>query len=62
MSTTAALLDPTPAKEQQSRVDAACATGWRDRDIFDAVLQAAANRAFNQVLKTFNIETQDAFV
>ena len=43
-------------------IEAARATGWADREIFDAVLQAASNRAFNFVLKAFNIETQDAFV
>lgn len=35
--------------------------GWQDRDIFDAVVQAANNRAFNLVLRTFNIEHQGAF-
>jgi alkylhydroperoxidase family enzyme len=32
--------------------------GWNDRSIFDAVVQAANNRAFNYVLRTFNIEHQ----
>ena len=32
--------------------------GWSDRSIFDAVVQAANNRAFNYVLRTFNIEHQ----
>ena len=32
--------------------------GWKDREIFDAVVQAANNRAFNYVLRTFNIEHQ----
>jgi hypothetical protein len=36
--------------------------GWADREIFDAVLQAASNRAFNFALKTFNVKSQDAFV
>lgn len=35
--------------------------GWSDRDIFDVVVQAANNRAFNNVLRTFNIEHQGAF-
>jgi alkylhydroperoxidase family enzyme len=34
--------------------------GWSDRAIFDAVAQAANNRAFNYVLRTFNIEHQGA--
>ena len=34
--------------------------GWDDRAIFDAVVQAANNRAFNSVLRTFNIEHQGA--
>lgn len=35
--------------------------GWSDRDIFDVVVQASNNRAFNNVLRTFNIEHQGAF-
>lgn len=35
--------------------------GWSDRDIFDVVVQAANNRAFNNVLRTFKIEHQGAF-
>jgi len=35
--------------------------GWSDRDIFDAVVQAASNRAFNFVLRTFKIEQQGVF-
>lgn len=35
--------------------------GWGDREIFDAVVSAANNRAFNYVLRTFNIEHQGAF-
>lgn len=50
-----------PGLDKRALIDAARQAGWRDRDIFDAVLQAASNRAFNLVLKTFNIETQDAF-
>ena len=37
------------------------AQGWSDRDIFDAVVQAANNRAFNFVLRTFKVEHQGAF-
>lgn len=35
--------------------------GWSDREIFDAVVQAANNRAFNHVLRTFKIERQGVF-
>jgi alkylhydroperoxidase family enzyme len=35
--------------------------GWSDRDIFDAVVQANNNRAFNNILRTFNIEHQGVF-
>jgi len=43
-------------------IDAARSGGWGEREIFDAVLQATSNRAFNLVLKTFNVESQSAFV
>ena len=42
-------------------IQAAKAQGWSDRDIFDVVAQAASNRAFNYVLRTFNVESQGAF-
>lgn len=42
-------------------VEAARAAGWSDREIFDAVVQAASNRAFNHVLRTFRVEQQGAF-
>lgn len=42
-------------------LDRARAAGWSDREIFDAVVQAASNRAFNHVLRTFGIEQQGAF-
>lgn len=32
--------------------------GWTDREIFDAVAQAAGNRSFNIMLRTFKIEHQ----
>ncbi len=51
-----------PERDAAALVAVARDAGWQERDIFDAVLQAASNRAFNLVLKTFNIETQDAFV
>ncbi|MEN8179098.1 MAG: hypothetical protein ABFS39_10835 [Pseudomonadota bacterium] len=35
--------------------------GWNDRQIFDVVALAANNRAFNLVLKTFNVEAQGVY-
>lgn len=35
--------------------------GWSDRQIFDAIALAANNRAFNLVLKTFNVEAQGVY-
>lgn len=51
-----------PDQDAAPLIRAARAAGWADREIFDAVLQAASNRAFNHVLKTFNVETEDAFI
>ncbi|MCP4408298.1 MAG: carboxymuconolactone decarboxylase family protein [Gammaproteobacteria bacterium] len=45
----------------QEDLDTAREHGWTDRDIFDAIVIAANNRAFNIVLKTFKIEHQGAF-
>jgi alkylhydroperoxidase family enzyme len=42
-------------------LQAARALGWQDREIFDAVVQAANNRAFNHVLRTFKVERQGVF-
>lgn len=42
-------------------LDAVRKHGWGDREIFDAIVQAANNRAFNYVLRTFNIEHQGAY-
>lgn len=50
-----------PNGDKAAMIEAARAAGWSDRDIFDAVLQAASNRAFNHVLKAFNVEHQGAF-
>lgn len=36
--------------------------GWSDREIFDAVAQAASNRALNHVLGAFRVESQGALV
>jgi len=41
-------------------LDALRAQGWGDRELFDAVAQAASNRAFNLVLRTFKVEHQGA--
>jgi len=35
--------------------------GWEDREIFDAVAQAASNKAFNFILKTFNVSHQGIY-
>ena len=51
-----------PDQDAAPLVEEARAAGWGERELFDAVLQAASNRAFNFVLKTFNVETQEAFV
>ena len=50
-----------PGADASALVDTAREVGWSDREIFDSVLQAVSNRAFNLALKTFNIETQEAF-
>lgn len=51
--------DPEGVNEKD--IQAAKAQGWTDRDIFDVVAQAASNRAFSYVLRTFNVEAQGAF-
>lgn len=50
-----------PENVSVTDMDAARQQGWSDRDIFDAVAQAANNRAFNYILRTFNIEHQGAY-
>jgi len=50
-----------PASVNEADIQAAKAQGWTDRDIFDVVAQAASNRAFSYVLRTFNVESQGAF-
>jgi alkylhydroperoxidase family enzyme len=42
-------------------LEAARVAGWSDRDVFDAVVQAANNRAFNHVLRAFKVERQGVF-
>lgn len=51
----------TPELIGESDLDRVREQGWQDRDIFDAVAQAANNRAFNYILRTFKIEQQGAF-
>ena len=50
----------TPEEISSADMDEMHSKGWSDRAIFDAVVQAANNRAFNYVLRTFNIEYQGA--
>lgn len=50
-----------PETVNASDIDTARKQGWTDRDIFDAVVQAANNRAFNFVLRTFKVEAQGVF-
>lgn len=50
-----------PDSVNQADMDAAHAEGWSDHDIFDASAQASNNRAFNYLLRTFNIEQQGVF-
>jgi alkylhydroperoxidase family enzyme len=51
----------SPEFVSKDDLDQARRAGWQDRDLFDAVAQAANNRAFNMVLRTFKIEHQGAF-
>jgi alkylhydroperoxidase family enzyme len=51
----------SPEFVSQHDLDQARALGWQDRDLFDAVAQAANNRAFNLILRTFKVEHQGAF-
>ena len=50
-----------PEKVDAKDIQSAKAQGWSERDIFDVVAQAASNRAFNNILRTFNVESQGAF-
>lgn len=50
-----------PDSTTHADLEAARAHGWSDRDIFDVVAQAASNRAFNYVMRTFNVEHQGVF-
>lgn len=50
-----------PESIGEADISNARAQGWTDRDIFDATVQAASNRAFNYILSTFKIHHQGAF-
>ncbi len=50
-----------PDSVSKEDIDKAHAQGWSDHDIFDASAQASSNRAFNYLLRTFNIEQQGVF-
>ncbi|MEK6749393.1 MAG: hypothetical protein AABY83_09335 [Pseudomonadota bacterium] len=51
-----------PAGVAKKDIELAKAQGWTDRDVFDVVAQAASNRAFNLILRTFKVESQGAFM
>ena len=51
----------SPEFVSKDDLDQARHHGWQERDLFDAVAQAANNRAFNLVLRTFKIEHQGVF-
>lgn len=50
-----------PDDVSQADIDLAKAQGFTDRDVFDAVIIAANNKAFTHVLRTFKVEEQAAF-
>lgn len=51
----------SPDEVSQEDIDAAREQGFSDRDVFDAVVIAANNKAFTHVLRTFKVEDQSAF-
>jgi alkylhydroperoxidase family enzyme len=51
----------SPEFVSKDDLDQARCQGWQERDLFDAVVQAASNRAFNIVLRTFKVEHQGAY-
>ena len=51
--------DPDSVSAQD--IQEAKANEWSERDIFDVVAQAASNRAFNYLLRTFKVDSQGAF-
>lgn len=50
-----------PDGVDEADLEAARAAGWTDRDVFDVVVQANNNSAFNNILRAFKIEHQGAF-
>ena len=50
-----------PEGISEADMDCVRQAGWSDREIFDAVAQAASNRSFNTILRTFKVEHQGAF-
>jgi len=50
-----------PEGVSHTDMEMARSKGWTDREIFDAVAQAANIRAFNNILRTFNIEQQGVY-
>ena len=50
-----------PDSVNEHAIEEAKATGWSERDIFDAVAQAASNRAFTYVLRAFKVDAQGTF-
>ena len=51
----------SPEFVNQQDLDQAKAHGWQERDLFDAVVQAANNYALNLILRTFKVEHQGTF-
>lgn len=50
-----------PESVGPSDINAARNQGWSDRDIFDAVAQAASNRSLNYLLRTFKVDHQGVY-
>ena len=50
-----------PEGVSKADIDQALEQGFTERDVFDAVVIAANNKAFTHVLRTFKIETQGTF-
>lgn len=51
----------TPEEVNEQDIASVLEEGWSERDIFDVVVQAASNRAFNLILSAFNLEHQGVF-
>ncbi|WP_456373000.1 carboxymuconolactone decarboxylase family protein [Thiolapillus sp.] len=50
-----------PEAVTDADIESARAQGYGERDVFDAVVIAANNKAFTHVLRTFKVEDQAAF-